>query len=46
MALVEEIERIIDQRVDQRMEVFLNKQESMKPWVKMNVAIKRLERNS
>lgn len=46
MALVEEIERLIDQRVDQRMEVFLSKQESMKPWVKMNVSIKRLEKDA
>ncbi|REC31313.1 hypothetical protein CF160_02135 [Enterococcus pseudoavium] len=46
MALVEEIERLIDQRVDQRMKIFLSKQESMKPWVKMNVAIKRLDKDA
>lgn len=46
MALVEEIEKMIDQRVDQRMEIFLSKQESMKPWVKMDIAMERLEKES
>lgn len=46
MALVEEIENLIDQRVDQRMKIFINKQESMRPWVKMNVAIDRLGKDA
>ena len=46
MALVEEIEKMIDQRVDQRIEIFLSKQESMKPWVKMDVAVERLEKDA
>lgn len=46
MPLVEEIENIIDQRVDQRMKIFVNKQESMRTWVKMNVAMDRLGKDS
>lgn len=46
MALVEEIEKLIDQRVDQRMKEFVNNQESLKPWVKMNVVMERLDKDA
>jgi len=46
LALVEEIEKLIDQRVDQRIKEFVNNQESLKPWVKMNVVMERLDKDA
>lgn len=46
VALLEEIEKIIDQRVDQKMRLLTEKQVAMKPWVKMETAEELLEKES
>lgn len=46
MALLEEIEKIIDQRVDQKVSVLMKKEIVMKPWVKMDTAMEKLEKEA
>lgn len=42
MALVEEIEKIIDERVEEKVRMILAKYKDLRPWVKMDVAEEKL----
>lgn len=46
MALVEEMEKIIDQRVDQKVRLILQGYRHLKPWVKMDTACENLQKES
>lgn len=45
MSLIEELERMVDQRVDQRINDLEKKKKHLKPWVKMNIAASELEKD-
>ena len=46
MSLVEEFEKLVDKRVDQRVEMLLEKHKELRPWVKMDIAEERLGKES